>query len=272
MPRRVYVHICDSGWIIETMACKLAEALTDVSYGLDEAPECDLVYHLPYLTRRRDSSRRAIGYFTHKENDEVRSRHFFAAARAFEVRVCQSNRIAGVLHAEGFTNTTVISPGVDLNTFAPELRVGVVGRTYDSGRKGEQLIRAVMDIPGIRWCFTGAGWPGDCRVVPIAELPAFYNSVDYVLVASTNEGGPMCVLEALACGKEVIAPDVGWVNEFPHIPYEVGNVALLRAVLTGLLEKRLLLRRSVESRTWDAWIRGHEELFRSLLSKPGERG
>ena len=46
-----------------------------------------------------------------------------------------------------------------------------------------------------------------------------YKSTDYVLVTSTVEGGPLCVVEAIAMGKPVIAPDTGWCWEFPCIKY-----------------------------------------------------
>ena len=50
-------------------------------------------------------------------------------------------------------------------------------------------------------------------------MPDFYNNIDYLLILSNNEGGPVPVLEAFATGKPVIAPDVGWCWEYPVIKY-----------------------------------------------------
>ncbi len=116
-------------------------------------------------------------------------------------------------------DSILIQPGVDHSLFKPKLRIGVVGRTYHTGRKGENLVRQVIDIPDIEWVFTGDGWPLPGRAIDDADLPEFYRTLDYVLVPALNEGGPMCVLEALASGIQVIGPDVGWVKEFPHISF-----------------------------------------------------
>ncbi len=47
------------------------------------------------------------------------------------------------------------------------------------------------------------------------RLYDFYQRLDYVLIPATVEGGPMSLLEGLAAGKPVIAPEnVGMVSEF----------------------------------------------------------
>jgi hypothetical protein len=69
--------------------------------------------------------------------------------------------------------------------------------------------------------------------VPEEELPEFYRSLDYVLVPARIEGGPMCVLEALASGMEVIAPPVGWVPQFPHIEFKSSCAQSLSWFLTS---------------------------------------
>ncbi len=268
MSARVYIKICDSGWIIEKMARQLAERIPGVEYGLVDRFDVPLNYYMPYLTYATPGHRRAMGYFTHQEADEQRHQLFERSATLFELCVSHSVRYAEVLKRLGATRVSVISPGVDLGTFTPEIRIGIVGRTYDSGRKGEHLLAQMLDIPHIRWTCTGTGWPIESTRLSDAEMPAFYRSMDYILVTSLIEGGPMCVAEALACGTEVIAPDVGWVPEFPHIPYETGNAESLRNVLLSVVQRRLDLRASVLSRTWDHWVTAHAELFDRLLSHP----
>ena len=85
--------------------------------------------------------------------------------------------------------------------FKPVIKIGVVGRTYHTGRKGEDLVQKLMDEPGIEWHFTGSGWPAPAEMYPAEMMPDFYNSVDYILIPSYYEGGPMSILEALACGR-----------------------------------------------------------------------
>jgi len=49
--------------------------------------------------------------------------------------------------------------------------------------------------------------------VPDAEMPALYASLDALVVASRDEGGPYTMLESMACGTPVIATPVGLVPE-----------------------------------------------------------
>ncbi|WP_165067393.1 glycosyltransferase family 4 protein [Paludisphaera rhizosphaerae] len=263
--KSIYIKICDEGWIIEQLASRLTRELDDVAYGLDDRSGATLCYHLPYLTYARRTAPRVAGFFTHIEADEERRAKFWAAARDFDHCTCQSLRYAEAMVQKGVSAVSVISPGVDLDFFRPEVRIGVVGRTYDSGRKGEAIIAQLLDLPGIRWSFTGRGWPGGGRMIDVSGMPAFYNDQDYILISSLYEGGPMCMLEALACGKEVIAPPIGWVEEFPHIEYPTGDVEALRRILLGLVAKRQALREHVMTRTWRAWVDEHDLLFQALL-------
>ncbi|HEY64311.1 MAG TPA: glycosyltransferase [Caldilineae bacterium] len=194
------------------------------------------------------------------------AQRFFDVARNVDACVCMSSRYADALRQAGIRKVHVIVPGVDLDLYRPVVRIGVVGRTYPTGRKGEDLVKQVMDEPGIEWHFTGEGWPGPARYYSPEEMPDFYNSVDYILVPSYYEGGPMSVLEALACGKEVIAPPIGFVSDYPHIEYATGDADDLRRVLRELVAKRMALRKSVSHRTWDAWATAHDALFREMLS------
>lgn len=172
-----------------------------------------------------------------------------------------------LIDALGVSQSSCIMPGVDIDAFRPKIRIAVVGRTYHTGRKGEALVRAVMDVPDIEWHFTGEGWPGVAEHIDEVDLPAFYQSMDYILVPALNEGGPMSVLEALASGVEVIASDVGWVSDFPHIPFENGDAASLRKVLMRLRDERMKLRASVEHVTWDRWASEHDKLFCKLFQQ-----
>ena len=62
-----------------------------------------------------------------------------------------ADRYANILRALNLEPVDVIVPGVDLERFKPRLCVGVVGRAYHTGRKGEALIQALIDEPYIEW-------------------------------------------------------------------------------------------------------------------------
>lgn len=50
------------------------------------------------------------------------------------------------------------------------------------------------------------------RLIPIEEMPNYYNSLDLYVCASKTEGGPNPVIESMASGIPVISTDVGFVK------------------------------------------------------------
>ena len=263
---RVHIVTSDSGWILEKLAAELSSRLEYVSYSLETDSAADIQYYITYGCRTSRISPIEVALFTHREQDVVAADRFDKAALDVDVAVSMSNKTDALIKALGVEGSVCISPGVDLDRFKPLVRIGVVGRTYHTGRKGEALVRAVMDIPGIEWHFTGEGWPGPAQNIDEDNLPAFYRSMDYILVPAINEGGPMSVLESLASGVPVIASDVGWVRDFPHIAFDQGDPESLRAVLTELVERKMTLAHAVEHMTWDNWATQHDELFQRLFA------
>lgn len=256
----------DPGWILETLARKLKDALPYVSFDGHINDKADIQYYMNYGAWTARTSRIEVAYFTHIETDRTKADHFFQVSSKVDFCICHSTFYENELRSKGVDRVRTISPGVDLQTFTPKIKIGVVGRTYPTGRKGETLVAQVMDIPGIEWHFTGSGWPAPALNLRDDEMPGFYNAMDYILVPSLYEGGPMAVIEALACGREVIAPPIGWVPEFPHIEYRTGDADDLRRVICELAEKRNALRESVLGRSWDGWVKGHDEVFKALAA------
>jgi glycosyltransferase involved in cell wall biosynthesis len=263
----VHIVISDTGWILERLAKEIADRLPYVTYGKDPDPTASVQYYITYGCRHARVSPIEVALFTHREEDAAAAARFDAAALEVDHAIAMSRATLKLIDTLGVAQSSCIMPGVDIDAFRPKIRIAVVGRTYHTGRKGEALVREVMDVPDIDWHFTGEGWPGVAEHINEVDLPAFYQSMDYVLVPAFNEGGPMSVLEALASGVEVIASDVGWVSDFPHIPFEKGDAASLRAVLMSLRDRRLKLRASVEHVTWDRWANEHDKLFCKLFQQ-----
>jgi glycosyltransferase involved in cell wall biosynthesis len=82
----------------------------------------------------------------------------------------------------------------------PDLLLVLVG-----GGEEEAALRALARKLGIEDHVRFAGWWDD--------LEAVYYGSDVVALSSTNEGTPVCLIEALACGRPVIATDVGGVAD-----------------------------------------------------------
>src|SRR5919201_1923846 len=90
--------------------------------------------------------------------------------------------------------------------------------------------------------------PGALGFVPHDDLGALYGRAAVVVCPSYREGLPLCVLEAMAHGRPVVATAVGGIPEFVEdgvtgYLVEPGDVAGLRAAIERLLADPLLRRR-----------------------------
>lgn len=101
--------------------------------------------------------------------------------------------------------------GVDPALFCPPparsgpVRIGWSGRIADPSKGVIDVLRPAAgdDIPLVLA-------DGD---VPHAEMPAFYQGIDVLTIASESEGGPIPLIEAMACGCFPVTVDVGIVPE-----------------------------------------------------------
>lgn len=247
------------GWILERLARELAARVPGVTINAGDVerrvdPRADFNYYLPAKDLRKFPTRgAAIGYFTHGDNGIDLIPRFAAC-------LAMNRTMAARLEELGAGRVEIIRPGTD----APPRPIvfGVIGRTYNDGRKGEELVaRAVAD--GFRFVACGTDrparaltrrqWPCSTPYT-IARREEFYAAIDYLVVTSTLEGGPMSVLEAIARGVPVIAPNVGWCWEFPGIRYAVGEYSALRQVLEQLTAPP----------SWEQWGEAHGRLFADL--------
>src|ERR1044072_7928 len=179
---RVHIKSSDPGWILERMTQALAQRLAYVTTSNPTNPDAAIQYYLNYTEYGGRVSPIELASFTHGDEamPEVKEL-YFAVARQVDVAVCMAERYAAELRSKGIREVHVIRPGVDLDRFTPRVKIGVVGRTYACGRKGEALVRDVLDTPGIEWHFTGSGWPLSRRALGEADMPGLEREMGYIL-------------------------------------------------------------------------------------------
>jgi glycosyltransferase involved in cell wall biosynthesis len=269
---RVQVVHSGNAWILRRLARYLVDGLPYV-HGAPWRPSAieqfDLTYYVNYqlcrrpkhplrrrLLWRKPRSRIVGALFPHREGDD-----FDEVARTLDFCVAPCARYADYLREHCNPNSHLIYHGIDLERFRPKLRLGFIGRRYETGRKGDALLRAVAELPYVELRSTEGKLRDD-------EIPGFYQDLDFVLITSSAEGGPLCFQEGLASGKEILSTDVGMVSEFRDAPGV--HIFRDRRELVALLERKLRererLRHGIERFSVDYWVRAHDTLFRRLLA------
>ena len=278
-PYSIEIVPADRGWILEKIAAEIAGAAAAVPdryrvrVTTHPGGSADLVFFLPESAWRDDLQETIrVTYFAHKEDHPGAAALFEEVARKSDYCVTSSSKYAEALRDDGAREVFIIPLGVDSDIFVPKVRIGVVGRTYQTGRKGESLLARSLDLPFVEFVFTGEGWPLPAQYYCERDLVELYQSLDYLLIPSLIEGGPVPMLEALATGCRIIAPtDVGMVKDFPHISFQRGDAEDLRRVIQAEVEQRLSLREAVLPCDWRHFAQRHLELFAQLIDRERAR-
>jgi teichuronic acid biosynthesis glycosyltransferase TuaC len=149
----------------------------------------------------------------------------------------------------------------------PTLRFAIVGGDGAEGAMGGELrqLAARLKIAD-RVVFAGSARRDD--------LAAWYGAADLFVLASSHEGCPNVVLEALACGTPVIGTPVGNVPELLDSP-DVGVVVertadALAAGIDAALGRgwdRDRVRARVAARTWEVVGREQAEELRAAVGR-----
>jgi teichuronic acid biosynthesis glycosyltransferase TuaC len=200
----------------------------------------------------------------------------------------------------------ILPNGIDLDLFRPldrreaRRQLGVTGTVLASvgaliELKGHHLaIEALTTLPNCQLIIAGDGpdrrhlgalaatLEVASRVrflgeVPHGELASVYSAADVLVLASSREGWPNVLLEAMACGTPVVATAVGGVPEMLTTPaagrlvYQRNGSSLSAAVAALLTDRpdRAAARRHAELFSWDPTTRGQLAIFRAMAAANG---
>lgn len=257
------------GWILHRMASEIKSKLKDVSIN-EDIDNADINYFINYGYFNKQDSAVTIANFTHYDPN-LHDDRFIKVAKDVDHCVSISGETTKVLKDFGTPEdkiSTVII-GAD-KSFKPKLTLGIVGRTYTGGRKGEHLVKELLEdgqlMQDMKIVSLNEGWG-----VPVWNLEHddFYRSIDFLLVPSLLEGGPVPFMEALACGTLSIAPPIGVIPQFPHIEYNVGDIKSLKdtiiTVKSSFLDRKQRIEAYMKDYNWDTWAYNHDKIFKKLL-------
>jgi hypothetical protein len=270
---RVRIVTEKEGWIMHRKAAEIRKHFGEQFVVINEdLADADIHYYINYgYFNKRPKSGLVVANFTHLDPD-LHHEKFIEVAFTVDHCTSVSENTSSLLYEIGVPDSkvTTIRVGAD-NSFRPKLTLGVSGRPYKGGRKGEDILKAILDDPQImqdvRIVAMNPDW--GLPTLSVSDPADFYRALDFLLVTSRIEGGPVPVMEALACGTLAIAPPIGVVPEFPHVPYQTGDIGSLKSTIHRLVEEMKTSRgeiaRPMHRQNWAGWSVRHEKLFRRML-------
>ena len=187
------------------------------------------------------------------------------------VEQAQARAVLGLAHGPVVASVGNLVPGKghDLAVQSIARLDDVVLLVVGDGPQRASLERLARELGiGSRVQFTGELLP--------QQMPTVYSAADLLVLASSNEGWPNVVLEAMACGAAVVAADVGGVREI--LTAGVGGTIVLErsaeafaAAINDRLTRvgeRAAVRAFASQFSWDEVVRQQTELYQRVA---GER-
>lgn len=196
-------------------------------------------YHRPHLEAELQGPAVATVHHDPRDVDPwFDNGKFVAAYRQTEKIICLNSLQAADLAKEGLHDTVVIPHGYDSGIFSKarkshaaerKLTIGIISKRYDRRVKGDAYVHEMLERLSpdrIRFMLVGAGRTLDAarmrdmgfeatvfEYLPYRLFGDLYRNMDFLLVASVNEGGPANLPEALGSSTPVLCTPVGMVPD-----------------------------------------------------------
>lgn len=246
----------NDSWILQKIGKAIAE-IDGVAIGCQ-----DITYWINWVYWEHFDLTKSIidiVFFTHFNNGK--RLHILDKA---DIIVCMSAHGKRELILAGIGESKIrVIPGFGLSVKSRKIRLGIAGRPYDSKRKGEDILlklyselnKNVFEFVFARDWQIGIGRVSD----------NFFNDIDYLLVTSTVEGGPMDVLNAKALNIPVISKDIGFIyslKDGDDIIYEDDDVLIHK--LKRLGHKISARKKLLSVHSWDNFKDWHKGMFDNL--------
>ena len=274
---RINVVMVQSGWILQKIAQRIVEAsksIDGVEFILSHAPRldvhanfyCDIQNCFGGKTPVMD-----IGLFTHVHANELGSvaPHTFMLDYIFHMSERYLEMFAKWKKFPRERISIMVPWEIPSSWQLKKPTIGIFQRGKHEG-KGFYRVMELIESPIAKkfsWLFVGNDWEDvlehalnnnvRCEVYADKNVQypdgysALYDRIDYLLIPSKWEGGPICALEATAKGISIISADVGWVGEvLPKMFYSKLSIFKtdeeLQSILTNIYSSLAFARGLVE--------------------------
>jgi glycosyltransferase involved in cell wall biosynthesis len=267
--------VTEGSWIKRFWSDKIIEYnQSPIEYSLSYVPiqDADVNFYICYNVFLPFGKTKAldVGYVTHiHANDPIaHSRDIgmdFNKFRLMDGWVHQSQRSLKQFLGMGFPaeKNFNLTSAVETHKFIPTITIGIFqnGEVVGKGLFFMKELVEQYDLTNFKFIFCGKGWEQVTQIMDKkgiryethtytqkqyhdVEHKVLYERINYLLVPSLWEGGPVAPQEAMACGIPIISSDVGFIPEFnvEHM-FPAGNVGALIEILKNI-ENNILKTRS----------------------------
>ena len=252
---KINIVTVNSGWILQKISERVAAANPDV-FQISSRPvgNVDANFYIDMLNCYRNKSPILdVGFFTHLHEDsaDFMQSHWLSLDHIVHMCTRYKKAFQQFYPAE---KMSVLYPGQVDEQFSPRKPlIGIFQRGFHEG-KGFDFMKSIAHydiLKNFKFMFVGSDWEEVADIFnnnsietrcheseDYSEYPELYHKIDYLLIPSLWEGGPMSLIEAYATGTPIISSDVGWVNTDFEVDYlyEANNGEQLRKTLEKIYE------------------------------------
>lgn len=263
---KVNVVTVNSGWILQKMSERLVECANanGHQFMLSHAPQnnVDANFYVDVGNcYKRKMNTLDIGWFSHIHADDITT--VDKVCLSMDYMFHQAQRYIDILESIYPRNRMSIASFCEADKMFTLTKpvIGVFQRGAFEG-KGFNFLLELAEyslLKKFKFIFVGSGWDAvvnklilngvECsyKVDEIYEnYSSLYELIDYLLIPSLWEGGPMNAIEAKMKGIPIISSDVGWMgSEFPVEYLFPSNdkaklIDILNTILMPIIKRREL--------------------------------
>ena len=261
---KINIVTLDSGWILQKIAQRIKETNEDVFSLSFWKPRLDVDANY-YIDVQNcyggPTNTLNIGYFTHLDRDSTQSLEPHWLSLDYIVHHCtRYYDIFSQFYDK--ERMSVLLPGEIHEEFTLHKPVlGIFQRGQHEGKGYHFMQDLIKNYPEVlrqfKFVFVGTGWDEVLRLCKENDIktfdygdsdysiyPKLYKNIDYVLIPSLWEGGPMSVIEGWATGKPIIGAKVGFLDKDFKADYSFepndkeGLINILNEIIQPLKSRR----------------------------------
>lgn len=233
-----------------------------------------------------------IGLFTHVHENDIKylADHWFKLDHVIhmsqrnEYMWSKDNRYTPATQSSSCMIPGEMPPGFKFK----KRRIGIAQRGKYEGKGFHFMLNLIKTYPQavelFDWIFIGNDWEEviaelnkvtsamaitDSEAIWPDTYNRFYSEIDYLLIPSKWEGGPMGLLEAAAAGVPVIGAMVGWVDlEIPVFQsFQPGDVSHLGKILWDIGSFQKLAYEKVKALSYASYAQHVVDCFKKVEAR-----